>query len=125
MTDWTKLTDKPSALEIYKACKDWEKRRTRAITRAYILLKSNAKRRKIPFELSPADFASVWRDDCALCGAKFSKVSGRWTSRSTDRIDASIGYVLSNVRQICFAENAMIALQEARVKKAKKFEPFL
>ncbi len=66
------------------------------------LYKSNAKRRDLQFDLSIEDIKEhFWEKDCRYCGT--SGTSG------IDRVDNSMGYVLSNAVPCCTTCNLMKA----------------
>lgn len=118
--NWRKLTDAPSALEVFR-CGQVKSTRIQV---AFNTCKRNAKRRGIDWLLTPVEFVSIWRDDCAICSKPFSTDGYRWEARSVDRIDPSRPYEAGNVRLICFGDNAMRSINEINSKR-KTAEPFL
>lgn len=111
MTNWRTLTNIPSALQLIVYGKGDNERCALRIQRCYSKSKYFANRRGIEFELSPADYAALWRDECELCLTLFSDQT-RESLRSLDRIDPAEGYKASNVRFVCYACNTRRALDD-------------
>lgn len=73
-------------------------------------LKAGAAQRGIAFELSRDDVRDLLaRRVCELCGIECRRGTcraERWTTPSIDRIDNTVGYLLSNVALLCYRCNA-------------------
>lgn len=70
-----------------------------ALAKRYMSTRENAKKRKIPFDLSLKKAAELLSETrCAVTGKLFTSKGGMdATSLSFERIDASVGYVDDNV----------------------------
>lgn len=56
--------------------------------------KASAKKKDVPFELSPDDFLSFWQKSCTYCGEKIETIG-------LDRVDSDLGYTLGNIVPCC------------------------
>lgn len=56
--------------------------------------RGNAKRRGITFDLTQKQFLSLWEQPCAYCGGEVHKIG-------IDRVNNSVGYIISNVVSCC------------------------
>ncbi|GAQ90994.1 hypothetical protein KFL_007120010, partial [Klebsormidium nitens] len=65
----------------------------------------SARKRGIPFELSPSDFQEKLAGDCYICG----KANSATHNNGLDRVDSSLGYTFDNVRTACGDCNYMKA----------------
>jgi len=83
-----------------------------ALSQCYNQYKQNARRRRLPFELTIEQFLDITQKDCSYCGAEASNVYRpvRQTDRSgsvpyiyngIDRIDNSLGYISGNIAPCC------------------------
>lgn len=73
--------------------------------------KRRAKRKNIPFDLTPKDFKGITQRTCFYCGApprNENKVkSGSYQYSGIDRIDSTGGYTPDNIISCCFQCNRM------------------
>lgn len=60
----------------------------------FVAYKGNAIRRNISFNLSLKEFITFWQKDCWYCGDSIKTIS-------LDRVDNTVGYILSNVTSCC------------------------
>lgn len=60
----------------------------------WMMYRSNARKRKLPFELTIEQFAEFWQKPCSYCGSEIETVG-------IDRVDSSIGYLGSNLVSCC------------------------
>lgn len=69
--------------------------------------RSNAKHKKLDFELSNQDLEQLFQGDCYYCGTKPSQIIknanlyGEYVYNGIDRLDSSKGYVKGNVVSCC------------------------
>ena len=81
---------------------------------AYSVLKNNAKRRKIPFELTKDEFI----DFCKETG--YMELKGRFKDSMTiDRIIPSIGYRRNNIQILSNSNNVRKMLVESKIRLGK------
>lgn len=69
----------------------------------YNLLKQNAKRRDIPFDLTLSEFKKIWQRHPEKWKEK--RTWGRETQWQMDRIDPRIGYTFDNIQIITKTKN--------------------
>lgn len=76
----------------------------------YQSAKARAKRKGLPFDLTPEYIESIWSDICPILGIKMESNIGEinmQTSPSIDRIVPEKGYVKGNVEIISFRANTI------------------
>ena len=62
--------------------------------------KGKAKARNIPWGLTKDEFMSLWQEPCSYCGNNIETIG-------IDRVDSSVGYIVSNVVSCCTWCNTM------------------
>jgi hypothetical protein len=77
--------------------------------------KKSAKKRGLSFKLTFSEFLSFGGKDCNYCGEEFDRIR-------LDRIDNSIGYIITNVTPCCFMCNKIKGSQrqDAFMNKIEK-----
>lgn len=85
-----------------KHMRDYCKRRNRTVEGKFIAYKSNARTKKIKFELTLEQFKQLWRKPCYYCGSSISTIG-------LDRVNNNfrIGYIMSNIVPCCGYCNKM------------------
>jgi hypothetical protein len=58
------------------------------------MYRANARKRKLPFELTIEQFAEFWQKPCSYCGSEIETVG-------IDRVDSSLGYLAGNLVSCC------------------------
>ncbi len=80
-----------------------------AKNRAIAVMKANATRRELPWELTEEETVTLMGKPCHYCGALPSNVSesrnGSIQYSGIDRLDSSKGYIASNVVSCCYVCN--------------------
>ena len=68
-----------------------------------------ARRKGVPFEITPEDIRSVWRDTCPVFGVSLTINKGCVgpTSYTLDRIEPAKGYVPGNIQILSHKANSM------------------
>lgn len=72
--------------------------------------KARAKRKNVPFDITPDDVEALWSDTCPILGIKMESVVGEMnhhSSASLDRIIPEKGYVKGNIIVISFRANTI------------------
>ena len=90
--------------------REWKKKYNAAIPWTFLLrtAKYRAKKRNLPFDLTPEWAKSKWTGRCAMSQLPFSLNEKRTPfSPSIDRITPELGYVQSNCRFILFGINTL------------------
>lgn len=99
-----------------RRCRDRRYKATNPIAYAWDKLKWSARKRKIPFKLTKAQFITF----CLATG--YAEGKGKTASSlSVDRIDASRGYEFDNIQILTLADNSRKAHVDAKL--AKKYGP--
>ena len=82
---------------------------------SYVAFTSTSKYRGIANELSFDQFMSLWQKPCYYCGDSIKTVG-------IDRVNSSVGYVLTNVVPCCYPCNVakMDSTQEAEIVRCNK-----
>ena len=79
----------------------------------YSKYRSDAKRKRVIFELSLEQFRLLISEPCFCCGRRntnkmqHSHIEGSFTYNGIDRIDNTLGYIPGNVRTSCWTCNRM------------------
>ena len=85
------------------ADKNYQYRYTRKPNTRYNKLKSSCKQRSIEITITKDEFINMIGEDCYYCGRLVDVECGS----GLDRIDSSIGYILSNIVPCCHRCNIM------------------
>lgn len=97
----TKYCNNLSDRKQCNTCRSKQYRGNNITAYCYNTLKSNSKRRGKNFQISLEEFKNFCIETNYLAGKGRSK-----TSYSIDRVDNSIGYVLSNLKVLTISDNA-------------------
>ena len=66
------------------------------------LKRAQCKRMQLPFNLTAEYLASIWREDCSICGRKLTRDTMTSDSQyAIDRIFPAMGYTQGNVSLLC------------------------
>jgi len=60
----------------------------------WMMYRSNAKKRKLAFDLTIEQFAALWQQPCDYCGSEIETIG-------IDRVDSSVGYTTGNIVPCC------------------------
>ena len=84
----------------------WKYRKTPESNIATQLLKStksSAIKKGLEHDITISDIIAVWNSSCPVLGMEYGE--DKWTKRSIDRIDSSIGYLPENIQIISWRAN--------------------
>ncbi len=97
----------PGSRPSYRCSKQPGSAARKAVLKGYRL---SAKYRGLEWSLSDSEFSDLTQRECEYCGAKPSATrvvsrNGSFTYNGIDRVDNSLGYVMSNVVPCCYTCN--------------------
>ena len=78
----------------------------------YVDYKSDAKSRKIDFNISLEEFSTFWKKPCSYCGDNIETIG-------VDRINSRLGYSIDNIISCCKSCNYMKLSDDVEVWLSK------
>jgi len=96
--EFNKTYDKSEKKQSY--FKQYFEKRKNTVSYRYNTYKTSSKAAGKTFDLTMDDFRSFWNEPCSYCGSDINGIG-------LDRVDSSIGYILSNVIPCCSMCNYM------------------